>query len=376
MISPDRLPRREVKFYKYSVCGNTFIIVDETATPLVDDNERSQFARWALDAACGIGGADNVLYLATGYSAGTHFRSFRIFEHDGSESLSCGNGLLCAADVLGRTAGVADEHPLRQWELLTELPTGSPRTVEVGLSLTPQGPWVKVGHPRRIPPELLARQKMSGEAPVLQAGSDGDPLEWISDLSVEVCSDDSGSPRTLRFSGWLTFTGEPHLVLILDHGTPGDLGAVLFPSCDDDPGVKKRGEEFMEELGLAVNHKYKWLFPEGVHVNLVDVMSCDGLIRYRTWERAINKETMACGTGALASAFVCRNRGLIREAHLALLPYRCRTRLPGAALHVHDDCDGLTLQGKPMLVCEGIVPAGAAASSTELHAGPAMAFGG
>jgi len=73
---------RELDFAKYTSFGNTFIIVDETLTPLEDDVQRAAFARWALNGDFGIGGTDNVLYLrrAEGRAEDGADFVFRIFE--------------------------------------------------------------------------------------------------------------------------------------------------------------------------------------------------------------------------------------------------------------------------------------------------------
>src|SRR3954451_17338377 len=50
MTAPER---SGVAFDKYTLLGNTFLMVDEMSTPLADDVERTSFARWALDGYFG-----------------------------------------------------------------------------------------------------------------------------------------------------------------------------------------------------------------------------------------------------------------------------------------------------------------------------------
>ena len=56
-------------------------------------------------------------------------------------------------------------------------------------------------------------------------------------------------------------------------------------------------------------------------------------IAVRTYERGVEDETLACGTGAMASALVGAARGKVRS------PVRVRTR-GGEDLTIHFDRDG------------------------------------
>lgn len=326
---------KTVAFEKYSQLGNTFLVVDETRTPLCDDLERAGFARWALDEHFGVGGADNVIYLAR-QSAEDSF-TFRIFEQDGAETLSCGNGLLSAAAALARI------RPDGRWPVFTELPTGLPRLVSIGVDPASGEAWADMGWPRAVPPDLYPRSR-----PFL---SDG--VGVVDGLRVPLPQDQhwsSGLPPMLRLSGWLVFTGEPHLVVVLGDGLPAELAGRLFPA----PDGHHASNALVDHLGRYVNNRYRTWFPHGVHLDFV--RDTGAALEYRTWERAIDKETLACGTGALACAYICRARHDSAAGRISLWPYRCRWHQPGAALTVTCTPGHLLLSGRPAHVYSGSIP--------------------
>lgn len=78
--------------------------------------------------------------------------------------------------------------------------------------------------------------------------------------------------------------GVPHAVMVVD-----DADAFL-------PGVG------FVEFGRAVRHHAAFT-PAGVNLDVISVQD-DGAIRMRTYERGVEAETLACGSGSIASAVV------------------------------------------------------------------------
>ncbi len=62
-------------------------------------------------------------------------------------------------------------------------------------------------------------------------------------------------------------------------------------------------------IGKEIRHAVR---PHGANVNLVHVVD-HGTIRMRTYERGVEEETLACGTGAVCSAIAASRRGLMQQ---------------------------------------------------------------
>ena len=86
-------------------------------------------------------------------------------------------------------------------------------------------------------------------------------------------------------------------------------------------------------IGRAIRYS-KTLAPKGANVNFVSKGDSDAdEIRVRTYERGVEDETLACGTGAMATAIVS-----VLEHKVSGTPVT--VRMPGGSLHVDFDIDG------------------------------------
>ncbi len=147
------------------------------------------------------------------------------------------------------------------------------------------------------------------------------PLPEKLKLDVEIEKDSSW--KTVDFVN----TGVPHVV-------------VQVESVEEHPVV---------EQGRALRY-HRAFSPEGTNADFIRVLG-DDLISMRTYERGVEDETLACGTGAVASAIVCAERGLVRP------PVKVRTR-SGEILKIDFKKEGerfseVWMEGSTTIVYEG-----------------------
>lgn len=141
-------------------------------------------------------------------------------------------------------------------------------------------------------------------------GWDEIPLAYAMDtLAMPVGWEDLENPVAVN-------VGNPHAVFFVDDSDATDL-ARLGPLIEHDP-----------------------LFPQRVNVNVATVESRNA-IRLRVWERGAGL-TLACGTGACASAVAAIRRGLCDSP--------VKVSLPGGALQIEWDADGEIVMTGP--ACE------------------------
>ncbi len=104
-------------------------------------------------------------------------------------------------------------------------------------------------------------------------------------------------PSDFRLGISLTLDGEDHAVAFVNTGVPH---AVIFVDDKDTP-VKKWGRKV----------RFHQIFePKGSNANFARILD-DGRLQVRTYERGVEGETMACGTGAIAAAlFASLQKGM------------------------------------------------------------------
>jgi diaminopimelate epimerase len=239
--------------------GNDFVLLDFLyEAPPVHESDWSDLARAMCDRHFGIG-SDGLLLVVPSDVADARMR---MFNPDGSESASCGNGIRC----LGRY--VRDRYGLGMPALRVETGAGvTTITMAVDGRVT-----VDMGKPIFDPTEI----------PTTLSGADAlDVTLSLGDLELPV--------------GCVSM-GNPHAVMFVE---PGVL--------DDYP---------LEQVGPRVERHP--LFPARVNFEVCEVVAPDHM-RVRVWERGAGI-TLACGTGACAATVVATRAGRLRPPARVDLP--------------------------------------------------------
>jgi diaminopimelate epimerase len=133
-------------------------------------------------------------------------------------------------------------------------------------------------------------------------------------------------------------TGTAHCVILMDEN-PG-----LFEDEFDRADIRKLGRALRYHADFA---------PFGTNVNFIRI--ADGnVIEQRTYERGVEDETLACGTGSVASSIIAhRVKGIVA-------PVTVRVR-SGEDLRINFSeaadrhLSGVTLEGSARIVYEGTV---------------------
>ena len=234
-------------------------------------------------------GADGLVILSP---AGPNTILMAFFNADGSRGAMCGNAALCATRLASRLGMISGD----EMELATDAGTfaakcvGAPSSYQAQLNL----------------PDFDVPMVLSGIDPAPGEGGGG---------------------------AWFTTVGVPHLVVLVD-----DLEAV---------DLDTRGAELRSHPEAG---------PDGANSNFVGAVgSGQGLPAsawsMRTYERGVEGETLACGTGAVAVAAALASLGK------AALPVELHTR-SGQVLTVNLRLDGsrvvdVWLGGEGRLVYRG-----------------------
>jgi diaminopimelate epimerase len=271
------LTRTTVSVEKYHGTCNDFVVVD-AADPVPD---RQAFAAEHCDRETGVSrpddagtgsdpappsatGADGVLFLDLSARYTPPRIVTTLVKPDGTVAGTAGNGARCAAVwAAARTGGR---------EFMLDTPAGSRLATVTGDPADRAEVTVEMGVPSLAPRDVpLAR-----DAPLVE-----EPVGGLPVTAVDV--------------------GTPHAVAFVDDVDAVDL-ATVGPAVATDP-----------------------VFARGASVT-VAAPDGDGF-RQRTYERGLDRETLSCGTGAVAVAAAARHLGHSRGGSVRVSP-------PGGDLRV------------------------------------------
>jgi len=163
-------------------------------------------------------------------------------------------------------------------------------------------------------------------------------------IEAEICEEDEvvrvkmTQPFDFRLDLSLRLDDEERAVTYVNTGVPH---AVIFVQEDDVP-VKKWGRKV----------RFHELFePRGSNANFVKILE-DGKLKVRTYERGVEDETMACGTGAVAAAlFACMLKGM--ESPVEVITSGGDTLTILFDLQDGPVVENVFLQGPTRLICTG-----------------------
>ncbi len=237
-----------LSFTKMHGCGNDFVVIDAMGD-LQNWTPSAHDAAFLLDRHRGVGG-DQLLIL---YPSKRADARMAIFNADGSEVEMCGNGIRCCALFMRRRG----------------LTTKKALTIE-----TLAGMIKPVIEGERVRVDMGAPRLDAHDIPVM--GYTG-RVVGAHLLGIRV--------RGSRHGMTCVSMGNPHAVFFVD-----DVAAV--PLAD---------------LGPKIEHHPA--FPRRTNVEFAQVLGHE-CIRMRVWERGAGV-TLACGTGACATAVAAMLHGLV-----------------------------------------------------------------
>ena len=238
-----------ISFTKMHGCGNDYIYLDCRQTGLPE-----HVADWSVKLSrrhLSVG-ADGIICICPPSTPGAD-ATMRMFNADGSEGKMCGNGVRCVAEFL-YTHGVPRD--------TLEIDTLAGRKT---LRRLGEGQWQA---------EMGCFSAMAAALPAVDVGEG--PLVH---MTVEAAG------RSWDAVG--VSMGNPHCV-------------VEWPDENLPTG--------MDLAAIGPDFEKNKIFPEGVNTEFIYVRDATHL-KMRVWERG-SGETMACGTGACASAVAMVLRGV------------------------------------------------------------------
>lgn len=283
-------------FTKLQGAANDFVLIE--AEGLQRDWPR--LARAICDRHLGVG-ADSLLLLLPSDKADF---SMRIFDADGTEAETCGNGIRCVAMYVLEKRKV---NPGR---------TGI--TVETAAGISHIRSQPREGRVYQFQANMGKPRFKAGEIPIDLEKAVGEVVDITGMLSVKTTV--NNTELTLN----LISMGNPHAVHFIEQPVAD------FP---------------LSEIGPLVENMA--LFPQRANFEIARIKGKNRM-EARVWERGVG-ETLACGSGACAIAVAARILGYTG--------HDVEIELPGGVLSAEWNGEGEVILGGPAeIVFEGTWP--------------------
>ena len=247
---------KTIHFTKMHGAGNDYIYVNTLLYNIPDPSAAS--IAWSKPHT-GIG-SDGLVLIGKPKDKEKADYSMRIFNADGSEAMMCGNASRCIAKYLYEK-GITDKTTIRLETLSgvkilsLHLKAGKVESVTVDM----------------LEPAFDVKEQYTGQMP--------EELNSIKALADHVLRTEEGSPKSLFVS-----MGNPHYVIFVDDVENMDITT----------------------LGKLLEREK--VFPQRCNIEFAQPVG-QGKLRTRVWERG-SGITMACGTGACATAVAAAKLGV------------------------------------------------------------------
>ena len=265
-----------MKFTKMQGIGNDYVYVNCFEEDIKNPSELSIAIS---DRHFGVG-SDGLIMIMPSPAADARMR---IFNADGSEAQMCGNGIRCVAKYLY-------EYGIKKSDRMTIETAAGLKTIELTV-VNEDVTQIKV--------EMGTPELLRNEIPMLGENKQvvNEPLQVNDSVLYVTC----------------VSMGNPHCITFVD-----DVDSIV-----------------LDVTGKAIeNHE---LFPERINAHFVQQISANK-VKMRTWERG-SGETLACGTGAVATGVACVLNNLTERI--------ISTQLPGGELMVEWTDDNKTYMTGP-----------------------------
>lgn len=241
-----------MKFTKMHGLGNDYVYMDCTKSGVPDNVET--LAQFVSDRHFGVGSDGLILICASDIC---DFK-MKMYNMDGSEAQMCGNGIRCVGKF------VYDKGLTNKTEITVETLAGV-KVLELN---------VKNGKVETVKVDMGEPILEAEKIPVIS-----DEKEQVKNLVITALDKD--------FKFTCVSMGNPHAITIVEDVDTFDV------------------EKYGSVLEIDKH------FPEKANIEFIQIINRN-TIKMRVWERG-SGETMACGTGACATAVACSINGLVED---------------------------------------------------------------